>query len=75
MSAMSTPEFSAQPVVWNQYFLSDMAWWNIYLTQSDAGNTQLRDLTRKPVRRYSFRFIAIRIVMATRPNRNGIWHR
>lgn len=55
MNAIWTPEFS-NPPQWNEYFLSEIAWWNVYLTQADAGNTQLRDLTAQAGSALLFRF-------------------
>lgn len=45
LNSLTTPEFSGTSTpVWNEHFLSNIAWWNIYLTQVDAGNTPLHEL-------------------------------
>src|SRR5206468_311451 len=52
-----TPEFNGtNPPAWNEHFLSDISWWNIYLTQPDAGNTPLKDLPAAPGSALLFRF-------------------
>jgi hypothetical protein len=56
MNAMWTPEFSGATPQWNEHYLSEIAWWNVYLTQADAGNTQLRDLTAQASSALLFRF-------------------
>ncbi|MBI5305488.1 MAG: fibronectin type III domain-containing protein [Chloroflexi bacterium] len=56
MNAMYTPEFNGTTPQWNEHFLSEIAWWNVYLTQADAGNTQLRDLNAQASSALLFRF-------------------
>jgi uncharacterized repeat protein (TIGR01451 family) len=56
VNSLSTPTFSNNIPTWHEHFLSDIAWWNIYLSQSDAGNTQLRDLPAQPNTALFFRF-------------------
>ncbi len=56
MNALWTPEFSGATPQWNEHFVSEIAWWNIYLTQADAGNAQLRDLSAQASSALLFRF-------------------
>jgi hypothetical protein len=45
LNSLWTPEFNGtNPPVFKEHFLSDIAWWNIYMTQPDAGNTPLSEL-------------------------------
>jgi hypothetical protein len=57
LNSLWTPEFNGvnQPA-WNEHFLSDIAWWNIYLTQGDAGDTPLKDLPAQAGSGVLFRF-------------------
>ncbi len=42
LNSLWTPEFNGiNPPTWNEHFLSDIAWWNVYLTDPNAGNTPL----------------------------------
>ena len=57
LNALWTPEFDgANPPTWREHFLSDIAWWNVYLTQADAGNTPLKDLPAQAGSAILFRF-------------------
>lgn len=57
LNALWTPEFDGiNPPVWHEHFLSDIAWWNIYLTQEDAGSTPLKDLAAEAGGAILFRF-------------------
>ena len=57
LNALWTPEFDgANPPTWHEHFLSDIAWWNVYLTQQDAGNTPLKDLPAQAGSAILFRF-------------------
>ena len=57
LSSLRTPEFNGiNPPTWHEHFLSDIAWWNIYLTQADAGNTPLKDLSAEAGGAILFRF-------------------
>ncbi|MGB3221008.1 MAG: hypothetical protein WBD79_26705, partial [Anaerolineae bacterium] len=57
LSSLRTPEFNGiNPPTWQEHFLSDIAWWNIYLTQADAGNTPLKDLPAEAGGAILFRF-------------------
>ena len=45
LNALWTPEYDGvNPPTWHEHYLSDIAWWNVYLTQADAGDTSLQDL-------------------------------
>ncbi|MBN2502051.1 MAG: hypothetical protein JXB38_14810, partial [Anaerolineales bacterium] len=57
LNSLWTPEFNGiQPPMWNEYFLSEIAWWNVYLTQADAGNTPLHQLPAQAGSALLFRF-------------------
>lgn len=57
LNALWTPEFDGiNPPTWNEHYLSDIAWWNVYLTQADAGNTPLKDLSAQAGSALLFRF-------------------
>ena len=57
LNSLWTPEFDgANPPTWNEHYLSDIAWWNVYLTQADAGNTPLKDLPAVAGSAILFRF-------------------
>ena len=57
LNSLWTPEFDGiNPPIWNEYFLSDIAWWNLYLTQADAGDTPLQDLPAQAGSALLFRF-------------------
>jgi hypothetical protein len=57
LNSLTTPEFSGTGTpVWNEHFLSNIAWWNVYLTQSDAGNTPLHELPAEAGSALLFRF-------------------
>lgn len=56
-NALWTPEFNGiNPPTWNEHYLSDIAWWNVYLTQADGGNTPLKDLAAEAGSALLFRF-------------------
>ena len=39
LNALWTPEYDGvNPPTWHEHYLSDIAWWNVYLTQADAGD-------------------------------------
>jgi len=57
LNSLWTPEFDGiNPPAWNEHFLSDIAWWNVYLTQPDAGDTPLKDLSAQAGSGLLFRF-------------------
>lgn len=57
LNSLWTPEFDGTNLPdWNEHFLSEIAWWNIYLTQVDAGDTPLHELTAEPDSALLFRF-------------------
>ncbi|CAG0975137.1 Protease 1 [Anaerolineae bacterium] len=56
LNSLSTPTFVNNVPTWHEHYLSDIAWWNIYLSQSDAGNTELRDLPAQAGSALFFRF-------------------
>jgi len=57
LNALWTPEFNGiNPPTWNEHYLSDIAWWNVYLTQADGGNTPLKDLAAQAGSALLFRF-------------------
>ncbi len=57
INALWTPEFSgASAPTWTEHFLSDIAWWNVYLTQADAGDTSIGALPAKSGSGILFRF-------------------
>ncbi len=57
LTALWTPEINGtNPPAWNEHFLSDIAWWNIYLTQQDSGNTPLQELAAEAGSALLFRF-------------------
>jgi hypothetical protein len=57
LNSLWTPEFDgANPPTWNEHYLSDIAWWNVYLTQADAGDTSLKDLPAQAGSGILFRF-------------------
>ncbi len=57
LNALWTPEFDgANPPTWHEHYLSDIAWWNVYLTQADAGNTPLKDIPSQAGAAMLFRF-------------------
>ena len=57
LNGLWTPEFDGiNPPEWNEHFLSDIAWWNVYLTQPDVGNTPLKDLPAQDGSGLLFRF-------------------
>ncbi len=56
VNSLSTPTFVNNVPTWHEHFLSDIAWWNVYLSQSDAGNTELRDLPAQANSALFFRF-------------------
>lgn len=66
LNSLWTPEFNgANQPTWNEHFLSDIAWWNIYLTQADAGDTPLRTCPPRRVRACSSASIATATATAT----------
>lgn len=57
LNALWTPEFNGDATpAWNEHFLSDIAWWNVYLTQADAGDTPLHLLPARSGSGLLFRF-------------------
>ena len=57
LNGLWTPEFDGiNPPAWNEHFLSEIAWWNVYLTQADAGNTPLHQLSAQAGSALLFRF-------------------
>ncbi len=57
INALWTPEFDGtNPPTWHEHFLSDIAWWNVYFTQEDAGNTPLKDIPAQAGGAMLFRF-------------------
>lgn len=57
LNALWTPEFDGiNPPTWYEHFLSNISWWNVYLTQPDAGNTPLKDLPAVAGSALLFRF-------------------
>lgn len=57
LSPLWTPELDGiNPPTWNETFLPDIAWWNVYLTQADGGNTPLKDLAAQAGSAMLFRF-------------------
>lgn len=57
LNALWTPEFDGiNAPAWHEHFLSDIAWWNVYLTQADAGNTPLQQLPAQAGSGLLFRF-------------------
>lgn len=49
MNGLWTPEYNGvQPPSFREHAISDMAWWKVFLTQSDAGSVPLRDLRADP---------------------------
>ena len=57
LNSLWTPEFDGtNPPAWYEHYLSDIAWWNVYLTQPDAGNTPLQDLPAQAGGALLFRF-------------------
>lgn len=57
LNSLWTPEFNGiNPPTWNEHYLSDIAWWNVYLTQADGGNTPLKDLAAQAGSGLLFRF-------------------
>ncbi|MBM3502232.1 MAG: hypothetical protein FJX74_26570, partial [Armatimonadetes bacterium] len=57
LNALWTPEFDGiNPPAWHEHYLSDIAWWNVYLTQADAGDTPLKDLPARAGSGILFRF-------------------
>jgi hypothetical protein len=57
INALWTPEFSGVDApTWHEHFLSDISWWNVYLTQPDAGDTALKDLPARAGSGILFRF-------------------
>ncbi|MBP8121258.1 MAG: hypothetical protein KAZ26_01415 [Caldilineaceae bacterium] len=57
LNSLWTPEFSGVNAhAWNEHFLSDIAWWNVYLTQADSGNIPLKDLPAQAGSGILFRF-------------------
>lgn len=57
LNALWTPEFNGTNTPeWNEHFLSEIAWWNIYLTQVDAADIPLDELTAVPGSALLFRF-------------------
>lgn len=57
LNALWTPEFNGDATpTWNEHFLSDIAWWNVYLTQADAGDTPLHLLPARSGSGLLFRF-------------------
>ncbi|MBP7962824.1 MAG: hypothetical protein KBG20_18450 [Caldilineaceae bacterium] len=57
LNALWTPEFNGDAApAWNEHFLSDIAWWNVYLTQADAGDTPLHLLPARDGSGILFRF-------------------
>lgn len=57
INSIQSPEFSGTAATtWNEHYLSDIAWWNIYLTQPDSGNTPLSQLPASADAGLLFRF-------------------
>jgi hypothetical protein len=57
INALWTPEYNGtNPPTWKEHFLSDIAWWNIYLSQANAGDTPLKDLQAQAESALLFRF-------------------
>jgi hypothetical protein len=57
LNLLWTPEFDGvNPPAWYEHFLSDIAWWNVYLTQDDAGDTPLHELPAQASGAILFRF-------------------
>jgi hypothetical protein len=57
LNALWTPEFAgSNPPIWHEHYLSDIGWWNVYLTQADDGNTPLKDLPARAGAGLLFRF-------------------
>ena len=57
LNALWTPEYDGvNPPTWHEHYLSDIAWWNVYLTQADAGDTSLQDLPAQAGSGLLFRF-------------------
>ncbi len=57
LNALWTPEYDGiNPPTWHEHYLSDIAWWNVYLTQADAGDTSLHDLPAQAGSGILFRF-------------------
>ena len=57
LNSLDTPEFNGTNApVWHEHFLSEIAWWNIYLTQEDLSNTPLHELPAEAGSALLFRF-------------------
>jgi len=57
LNALWTPEFDGtNPPTWSEHYLSDIAWWNVYLTQAEGGGTPLQDLSAQANSALLFRF-------------------
>ena len=57
LNSLWTPEFDGiNPPAWNEHFLSEIAWWNLYLTQTDAGDSPLHELPAQAGSALLFRF-------------------
>ncbi|MBX2998770.1 MAG: hypothetical protein KF893_09700 [Caldilineaceae bacterium] len=57
LNSLWTPEFNGvNAPTWHEYYLSDIAWWNVYLTQADEGDTPLHQLPAKAGSGILFRF-------------------
>ena len=57
VNALWTAEFNGtNPPLWHEFFLSDIAWWNVYSTQADVGTSGLKDVLAQPGSAMLFRF-------------------
>jgi hypothetical protein len=56
LTALSTPEFDQSAPAWNEYALSDIAWWNIYSSEADIGSLPLIEQPARPGSVMLFRF-------------------
>ncbi|PDV97123.1 CARDB domain-containing protein [Candidatus Chloroploca asiatica] len=57
LNSLWTPEFNGiNAPTWHEHYLSDIAWWNVYLTQADAGDTPLHQLPSRAGSGILFRF-------------------
>ena len=57
INSIQSPEFNGTAApTWYEHYLSDIAWWNIYLTQPDSGNTPLSQLPASAASALLFRF-------------------
>jgi len=57
LTSLWTPEFDGtNPPTWHEHYLSDIAWWSIYLSQQNGGNAPLQDLPTQQNSTILFRF-------------------